>query len=718
MERIMRNPSGGAIGIIGATVTTYRGEFRDENSYGNWWLAKEFFRILYDESPHPGEALYKQKENYINYIFSQPSLPFETELFRMFYIDNLAYNLLGDPEGPIWLNIPKELEVEYPGDFDQDNTSVTIRVRDTSTGQPVQGATVTMRDPQDEDVYFVTTSNSDGEVIFYYRPESLLSLQLTVTKEGFIPFIDEMNVISRKNLKMMEGLTFDPQIPVLGRPFTVSARVVNDGEVPLDNVLVRMELRSGESQQTPDKHILRMEPGEIVIVNLSFNPYRGINQIKASALLLSDSVESDLEDNSLSASVKVNEPLVFGSSLPNLETLEDTRLSNYNKPLNVSTYVIDPDEYPSIITYQTETLKGDLIAEIDGNGLLDILPGHDWNGEGIIRVYASDGSVTVSSDLRIVVRAVPDPPVFISWPDFLEGYENLPINFEVELQDVDSSELILDSPDVEEFSFERLNNVSGMVYNITIVPSDIHVGNSLLTITATDNTLETSEVRISMEVSTTNDPPEVVHPDKVSVREGDVIEIPLDIFDPDNDREIFVGASGNIVDSYFFENGVLYVTPVEGTGKGTYDLDIWVNDNDTGGNRTFRLEINIQEPDKEPILVTFLILLGVIVLVLVAYGIVIRTQESRQREMLDKVGDEVMFSRTRTRSVNKQKVKVRHGTIPAPPSPKEMESNFTRKKRAEMSYMDGDEKEVTAFQDLETELDDIIEELYPPGVER
>lgn len=712
METLMRNPDGGAIGVIGASVTTYRGEYRDETSWGNWWLAQEFFRILYEETSRPGEALYKLKENHIYHV-SQRTLTQQEE--RMYYIDNLAYNLLGDPEGPLWLDTPRILDVEYPDEYFQDNSSMKIKVRDTETGDPVPGATVTLI--YGDEIYLVETTDVKGEAIILLNTNILGEAQLTVVKEGFIPKERSIAVVSLKNVEIMKGLILEPEIPVLGRPLTVSTTVKNTGTVTLNDVLVRMELTSDdpgfEGSSRPDKHISTLQPGEEVEVNLSFDPYKGINTIKATALLLSDSVEWSMEDNTKQMMFRVNEPLIIGS-LPNLATLEDTRLSNFGDLFNISSFVLDPDNYPDRVTFRTET-KGNLTAELFEGGLLDVIPKHDWNGKETIRIFASDGSVEIYTDLLMTVHAIDDPPVFKNGPGYLKGNKSQPILFQIELDDVDSNEITLYSPDTTDIEFKRVIDAPGMVYNVTFTPGENLIGYDTLTLIAEDKTGENATMKISLEIGTTNDPPEVKYPTSIKVTIGEEIKIPLEIIDPDNSGNLTVGLSGIIVKDYIFDEGVLIITMADNTQKDTYQLIVWVDDNETNGNFSFNIEVKVEEEEQDSIYITLGIILAVIVVLLGSYMILIRSQENKQKKMLGMVEDQVrlenpMKDKKRKRSSTRSKPK--KNAIPAPPSPADLEANLARMEIDDVEKR-MEKEEPTAYQDLESDLDDVITELYP-----
>jgi len=723
MERIMTNPNGGAIGIIGATVTTFRGEFRDENSYGNWWLAKEFYRILYGGTPRPGKALYTQKQNYIPYIFSQTS--FDPEEFkRIFYIDNLAYNLLGDPEGPIWLDTPGELSIDFPARYYQDNTTFRAEVRDGETGEALPGAVVTLMDPRDGNVYISDITDQSGIVEFNYGPDSLGEVNLTVVKEGYIPSVGRVEVVSQKNLALVGGLGLDPPVPVFGQPLMVSVIVRNDGEVDLDNVLLRMELSAKEGVQRPDKHLEHLGVGEEVEINLSFEPYRGVNTLKAEVHLLSGSMEKSLDDNVLVREVRVNDPIYFGASFPNLVTLEDLRLSEFGELFNLSHYIVDQDSYPEEMTIWAEAVKGNLTPYVSDDGLLEIVPGRDWNGEGILRIYASDGSVTASSDLRVYVESVNDPPSFREWPSSLEALEDVPVSFLVEIVDVDSPDIELSSPDLEDVTFTPVDNSSNHVFNVSFTPTEELVGSSFLVLLASDGGEDPAEVRISLIVRTSNDPPEVTHPEKVTSRIGESIRVPLEIFDPDNDKEIRVGAEGSIVKGYQYSDGYLVVDIESGVSPGTYVMEIWVDDNNTGGNVTFNVEVDIKEKEKENFFAVTVILVILILAVLLIYGAFIRYQETKQKRVLSQVEEEVKAIKPRRRRSKREgrgrgeqqrdrDRQPKKGAISAPPAPSDIEGELARKELPELEEGASLELDDSSLNDMESDLEEVIQELFP-----
>ncbi len=728
MERLMTNPNGGAIGVIGASVTTYRGEYFDDTSWGNWWLAEEFFEILNYNTSRPGEALYKLKEDYVNHVNIKDLVPAEV---RMFNIDNLAYNLLGDPEVPLWLRSPKKLMIEYPEEYYQGNTSLEITVRNEETGAFIDGATVCLMDPDNASIYKVYRSNDHGEVQIPIVMDDLGELLLTVTKEGYLPLEKIIDVISLRNVRIMGEPTLDPSIPIYGRSFSVSITVGNTGNSILEGITLYVELLSSDTSQRiqlPEEGMgipFRLLSGEIINRTITFDSpfytFNGsrTNKVTAWVEIPPGPLENDLSDNSISIQFRANEePSLIG--LPSgFRIPEDSSLTGINKTLDLPGLVID-DDFPDEMTFWTSVISGNLTTEISMEQRLDIIPENDWNGEGQIRVFASDGSVTVSRMLGVIVEPVPDPPVFRSWPDTVEGMEDEPLTFLIEIIDVDTDEgdLTLSAPGWENISFTRLENRTSFVFEVNLTPMEENLGPSVLLIIARDSSNLTAEVKISLDIDTTNDPPEAEFDPQIKVEKGRKIKIPMIITDPDNDLDISVGAFGLIVGDYSYENGILTITPVEGSGTGTYQVDIWVNDNGTRGNSTYKAEVEVVDKENSPIILTFILLVLVIIIILVGYGVFVRSQENKQKKILDRVGDEVLLSKTKRKKKRGKETKInsRKGSIEAPPVPNELEGVLARRGIEEIESEDWtvtELDEVTAFKDLESELEEVLDELYP-----
>ena len=103
-----------------------------------------------------------------------------------------ALNLLGDPELPIWTEVPENLVVTHPSEVLTGPRQITVKVKDND-GNSVEDALVCLR--KDPDVYTYGYTNSSGEATFSINPTSPGSLDVTVTKHNFLPYENVLRVL-------------------------------------------------------------------------------------------------------------------------------------------------------------------------------------------------------------------------------------------------------------------------------------------------------------------------------------------------------------------------------------------------------------------------------------------------------------------------------------------------------------------------------------------
>jgi len=97
-----------------------------------------------------------------------------------------SYNLLGEPELPMWTDSARELSADYPPTIDG-NTSVTFTVTDGRA--PVEGARVCIQkgDWQTGEVYKVGTTDASGQVTLYAAPATTGTIAVTVWAHDYNP---------------------------------------------------------------------------------------------------------------------------------------------------------------------------------------------------------------------------------------------------------------------------------------------------------------------------------------------------------------------------------------------------------------------------------------------------------------------------------------------------------------------------------------------------
>jgi hypothetical protein len=722
MERVLRNPNGGAIAIIGASKDTFRGEYSPEenytSSYGNWWQAREFFNLMYGGHPRPGEALYMQKWNYIQHVFTERD--YSIEEFRMFYNNNLAYNLLGDPEGPIWTDVPREMEVDLPDPFYQDNGTFKATVRDKVTGDPLKGAILTLMDPSDPSVYYVTRSDGTGTFAFDIALTGLNDLLVTVTSDGAIPLVKDLGVGSRWNVRVDPLVEYDPSPPTSRRLMDAAFTVLNTGLSTIRNITLTVTLSSvldgSAAPVTEVKLIPSIGPGNSFVQHFTrFTAFEGENRLEAKADIIGfPNREMSDDDNKVIVTFVANEPVsVAPKGFPEgITTMEDTPLSEVIGNLNLSSYIKDLDQYPQKVTTRVEVLSGKVNTTLSSGMVLDVMPEKDWYGNVSLRIEASDGPTTAFGTMDITVLPVNDPPEFLSVPYEIEAREDRPYSFLVSILDVDSEglELTLSSG-----GYDINSSRDGQVhtFNITFLPDNSLVGDNKLTIDVVDGSGGDASWDINLRVGPTNDPPTVIAPPLLTTRPGRTLMIDLDITDQDGDKVFIVTASWQF-GTFKGNTSLISLKVNKSIGPGSYPLDIWVDDG--GGNGTAHVQVMIEVVVDEVRGNTMVIIVITIVLlaVLIGYGVFIRVQEVKQRAVLEGVGTD---SPLEAKSISDAVLhslppgKGKENTISVPPAPPEIEGDLARREMEAVEppvpeeMMEPPDELIT---DLEEVMDDVL----------
>jgi len=103
-----------------------------------------------------------------------------------------ALNLLGDPELPIWTEAPENLVVTHPSEVLTGPRQVTVMVKDND-GNAVENALVCLQ--KEFDVYVYGCTDSAGKVTFDISPSFPGSMDVTVTKNNFLPYENTLQVL-------------------------------------------------------------------------------------------------------------------------------------------------------------------------------------------------------------------------------------------------------------------------------------------------------------------------------------------------------------------------------------------------------------------------------------------------------------------------------------------------------------------------------------------
>ena len=140
-------------------------------------LSVWFYRKLFGTSLYRlGEVFFAAKDQLVPTASSD-------DYFRWVLYEHA---LFGDPETPIWTDIPVALSVTHPAEIEVGNANqCTVKVYTAKA--PVEDALVTLA-TRDFDVYLRDTTDINGEAVFTVNPSREETVFVTVTGENLLPY--------------------------------------------------------------------------------------------------------------------------------------------------------------------------------------------------------------------------------------------------------------------------------------------------------------------------------------------------------------------------------------------------------------------------------------------------------------------------------------------------------------------------------------------------
>ncbi len=184
-----------AIGVIAGSQVVWGEDQWYERDHGGWFiegLGFRFYEQLFQYN-QPGKALALAKADYVSDRINS-SEPKEYPEWGNKTLKQ--YNLLGDPEVPIWLSIPKQLNISIIQPSNNDGNLFTVLV--TADGVPVQNATITYT--KENDLIWKGITNENGTIDIPLSKAELNGKILTVSKIGYLPYQESIPKIASESI--------------------------------------------------------------------------------------------------------------------------------------------------------------------------------------------------------------------------------------------------------------------------------------------------------------------------------------------------------------------------------------------------------------------------------------------------------------------------------------------------------------------------------------
>ncbi len=172
-----------AIGCISGSYVVWGEDQWYERNHGGWFiegLGFRFWEQLFQYN-QPGKALALAKADYA----LDRNITAEPREYPEWSNKTLKqYNLLGDPEVPIWLSIPKKLNVSIDQPYNDTTNLMTLKV--TANNNPVQGAIITYT--ENNDLIWKGETNENGTIDVPFSQIKIDNKVFTASKNGFLPY--------------------------------------------------------------------------------------------------------------------------------------------------------------------------------------------------------------------------------------------------------------------------------------------------------------------------------------------------------------------------------------------------------------------------------------------------------------------------------------------------------------------------------------------------
>jgi len=172
MEHLLFNPNGGAV----ATLSNTREAIASIDAEFNRAVFQQFFQSGHSR---PAEALSQTRSTFVE---ANESRFQSSGWWRRMYF---ARSFLGAPTVPIWRGTPKPLSVQHPALCPIQRAPFEVIVRGPGA-LPVEGALVCISKGDDD--YARGWTDSNGRVVFQFRPESLGTVEIVATAPDHLPY--------------------------------------------------------------------------------------------------------------------------------------------------------------------------------------------------------------------------------------------------------------------------------------------------------------------------------------------------------------------------------------------------------------------------------------------------------------------------------------------------------------------------------------------------
>jgi len=182
-EHMMNNPNGGCVAFAGNSRYGWGSPGNPGFGYSDYFQHEFVRRIFVEEDAHIGHAHGLAKARYAPFAAGE----------NVFRYCEYEYNLLGDPEMPLWTDEPMAFEIGLPENVMGTDGGLWVTVSDA--GGACEGAAVCVTNGGD--VYLRALTDVSGSADFIVNTASAESLTVTVTAYNHLPLQTSVDVVTQ-----------------------------------------------------------------------------------------------------------------------------------------------------------------------------------------------------------------------------------------------------------------------------------------------------------------------------------------------------------------------------------------------------------------------------------------------------------------------------------------------------------------------------------------
>ncbi len=302
-EHFMQNTSGGGVGFVGNSRYGWGSPGNPGFGYSDLYDQQFWFYALEPGGATTGEALARTKSFFIP--FSQQE--------NVYRIHQYQVNLLGEPDLPVWTDIPAIPTVTHPAELIVGGNACHVAVE--VAGAPCEDALVCLHQPGGE--YVRAFTDASGVATLSPEISILTPVDLTVTGDNLRPYLASLSVAASGAHLIVTSHSFDEVVPP-------SNGVVNPGE----DLYVDIQLRNaGTDPSDPVTTVLRAAAAWLMVTDSTEaypsldagQTFAGDNAYRLSVSASAghgDACPLELEFSGVERSVIVTLPLIVGQPAP------------------------------------------------------------------------------------------------------------------------------------------------------------------------------------------------------------------------------------------------------------------------------------------------------------------------------------------------------------------------------------------------------------------